>query len=101
MSKLPPPPPPPPPGRGSAGGGPPRVPGDRRPGPPGDPNKRAGGWPRWAIYLLAGVLVLGLLVPSMWPRDEGEKITYTDFMALVRADKVDEIDISASGNISG
>ena len=37
----------------------------------------------------------------MWPRDDGEKITYTTFMELVRDDKVKEIDISASGTITG
>jgi cell division protease FtsH len=101
MSNLPPPPPPPPPGRGSAGGGPPRLP-NQRPQQPGEPNKRAGGWPRWAIYVLAGVLAIGLLVPSMWPRDDGEKITYTEFMSLVREDDVESVDINnSSGAISG
>ena len=101
MSNLPPPPPPPPPGRGSAGGGPPRLPGDRKPPPqPGDPAKKTG-WPRWAVYVLAGVLALALLVPSMWPREEGEKLSYTRFMELVRDNQVDTVDISASGTISG
>jgi len=37
----------------------------------------------------------------MWPRDEGEKLSYTRFMELVRDNQVDTVDISASGTISG
>ena len=51
--------------------------------------------------MLAGVLALALLVPSMWPREEGEKLSYTRFMELVRDNQVDTVDISASGTISG
>ena len=61
MSNLPPPPPPPPPGRGSSGGGPSRSPfernGDRRPTPQGGEPQRKPGFPRWALYVIAGVLV--------------------------------------------
>src|SRR5688572_30425558 len=85
MSNLPPPPPPPPPGRGQAGGGPQRNPferpssngsngnnnnnNDRRPNQQPGETPRRQGFPRWALYVLAAVLAIGLLVPSMWPRD--------------------------------
>jgi len=100
MSNLPPPPPPPPPGRGS-GGGPPRLPGKRPAPQPGEP-ARKGGWPRWAIYVLVGVVILALILPSMWPRDNGTELTYTEFMDQVRAGQVQEVAIStSSGSISG
>jgi cell division protease FtsH len=106
MSNLPPPPPPPPPGRGPAGGGPPRNPferGDRRPNQQqnGDQPRRPG-FPRWALYVLAGVLAIGLLVPSMWPRDEGDDITYSEFIQRVQSGEVASVEINnSSGTISG
>ena len=87
MSNLPPPPNPPPPGRGPARGGSQRPSGDRKPPAPGGGDqqpRRTGGWPRWALYVLAGVVAAALLLPSLWPRDDGEQITYTQFMEQVR-----------------
>ena len=105
MSNLPPPPPPPPPGRGPARGGPQRPSGDRRPPNPngGDPSQRKpGGWPRWALYVLAGVVAAALLLPSLWPRDEGQQITYTEFMEHVEDGDVQSVEINnSSGAISG
>jgi len=105
MSNLPPPPPPPPPGRGPAGGGPPRNPferGDRRPNQQDGEQPRRPGFPRWALYVLAGVLAIGLLVPSMWPRSEGDDISYSEFIQHVQADEVASIEINnSSGTISG
>ena len=83
MSNLPPPPPPPPPGRGR---GQQRPSGDQRPTPPGggsgggDGSRRPGSWPRWTMWVLLGVVALALLLPSLWPSESGEKITYTEFM---------------------
>ena len=105
MSNLPPPPPPPPPGRGSAGSGPSRPQrnsnnnaggGNRPPTPPGETPKRAGGVPRWALYVLGAVLVLALFLPSLWPSNSGDKIDYTTFMNEVIAGKVDTAEVNNS-----
>ena len=107
MSNLPPPPPPPPPGRGSAGSGPSRPQrnsnnnnnaggGNRPPTPPGETPKRAGGVPRWALYVLGAVLVLALFLPSLWPSNSGNKIDYTTFMNDVVAGKVDTAEVNNS-----
>src|SRR5688572_727209 len=105
MSNLPPPPPPPPPGRGPARGGPQRPSGDKRtPNPNGgdQPQRKPGGWPRWALYVLAGVVAAALLLPSLWPRDEGSQVTYTQFMQQVEDGKVESVEINnSSGAISG
>jgi cell division protease FtsH len=102
MSNLPPPPPPPPPGRGPGSGGP-RPSGDRRPpfgggGGNGDGQRRPGGWPRWALYVLAGVVAVALLLPSMWPSEDGERITYTEFLELVREERVASVEINNSSS---
>ena len=95
MSNLPPPPPPPPGGRGSNGPSGPQPPErGRRP--------FGGGWPRWTIPVLLGVLLLSFVVPRLWPSDEGEKLTYTEFIAKVEAGQVESVDINnATGSING
>ncbi|MET0145965.1 MAG: ATP-dependent zinc metalloprotease FtsH [Ilumatobacteraceae bacterium] len=104
MSNLPPPPPPPPPGRGR---GQQRPSGDNRPtpsggngnpGPDGSGGRRPGGWPRWTMWVLLGVVALALLLPSLWPSSSGEKITYTQFMDQVREGQVDSVVINNSSN---
>jgi cell division protease FtsH len=52
--------------------------------------------------VLAAVLALALLVPSMWPRDEGDKITYNEFLTSVRQGEVSNITINnSSSTITG
>jgi cell division protease FtsH len=46
--------------------------------------------------VLFGVLAAALMLPSFWPRNNGEKIAYTDFMQLVREGKVESIEINNS-----
>jgi cell division protease FtsH len=102
MENLPPPPPPPPPGRGRPQGSqPPRDPrvppgdGQRRPGRPGS-------WPRWVLWVLAGLLLATILVPSLLPDDNGDELTYSEFIAAVEAGDVASIEINNSnGRISG
>jgi cell division protease FtsH len=99
MSNLPPPPPPPPPGRGR---------GQQRPGDQRQPGNQGGGgdggvrrpsnWPRWSIWLIAGVILLALLVPGLWPDDKGQKITYTEFMTQVREGNVESVVVNNSTN---
>jgi cell division protease FtsH len=89
MSNLPPPPPPPPPGRGQHNG-------------PQPPAKRAGGWPRWALPVILAVLVGLLLFNQLWPSDDGEKLSYTEFIAKVEVDQVAEFTLTNGSNtISG
>jgi cell division protease FtsH len=98
MSNLPPPPPPPPPGRNSGG--------QKQPGP--QPPERGGrpsfgaGWPRWTLPVMIAVLVAMFVLPRFWPSDEGEKLTYTDFIDLVKTGDVATVTINNTNNrISG
>jgi cell division protease FtsH len=93
MSNLPPPPPPPPPGRGRGQ----QRPGER-PGGQGDGLRRPGNWPRWSIWVIAGVILMALLLPGLWPDEEGQKITYTEFMTQVREGNVESIVVNNSTN---
>ena len=94
MSNLPPPPPPPPPGRGQHQGPQP---------PPRGGRKAAGaGWPRWTIPVLLAVLIGTLVLNQVWPNDEGEKLSYTEFISAVRGDLVKEFTLTNGSNtISG
>ncbi len=93
MRNLPPPPPPPPPGRGRGQQRP-----DRPGGQGGDGIRRPGNWPRWSIWVIAGVILLALLVPGLWPDEQGQKITYTEFMEQVEAGNVESIVVNNSSN---
>src|SRR5215210_89032 len=97
MSNLPPPPPPPPPGR---------SPGGRPPGP--KPPERGGrkgfgaGWPRWTLPVMFAVLLAMFVLPQFWPSDSGDKLDYTEFIAMVKDGKVDSVTINNStGRITG
>ncbi|MFK8022604.1 MAG: ATP-dependent zinc metalloprotease FtsH [Ilumatobacter sp.] len=111
MSNLPPPPPPPPPGSGR---------GQRRPGKPerpapknkfepeGPPNNTGAegeertGFPRWGWWII-GIVALGaLLVPSLWPSNDGESIDYTEFIAEVDAGNIETALVNTgNGRITG
>ena len=94
MSNLPPPPPPPPPGRGQQSGPQPPT------GGKGGPLK--GGWPRWTVPVLLVVLVGTLLLNQAWPSDEGEKLSYTQFVTAVEKNEVVKFTLTnGSNNISG
>ncbi|NND74656.1 MAG: ATP-dependent zinc metalloprotease FtsH [Ilumatobacter sp.] len=104
MSNLPPPPPPPPPGRGR--GQQQRQkdhtpPGDLK--PDGTPaTKGPGSWPRWTLWLMAGVLAAVVLVPTLWPSDSGESLEYSEWRELVIDGKIATAEINTgSGKISG
>src|SRR5262245_31721908 len=112
MDKLPPPPPPPPPGRGRQGqqpgpGGGPSP--DRRPardgklpGMGGDGERKGSAMRRWLPWVLAGAFIAVFLVPSLMSHDNGDEMTYTDFIALVEADKVSSVQVeTGTGKISG
>jgi cell division protease FtsH len=107
MSDLPPPPPPPPPpGRepsGRSGNG--RSSGGRGPG--SDPDRqRSGGRepnarptvPRWAIWVLIGVVLLLLFGPRLWPQEDRESLSYTEFLDQVTQGQVESVTINNSTN---
>jgi cell division protease FtsH len=80
---------------------PPTGPGANRPangnGRPGDQ-----GWPRWTIWVLFAVIAGALLLPSLLSSNQGEQITYGDFLNDLRADQVQEATFNnTNGNISG
>ncbi len=107
MSNLPPPPPPPPPGRGR--GQQPRRsdhagPGTSRDnfGDDGSETAKPGRWPRWTVWVLVGVLAAAFLVPSLWPSNDGESLTYTEWISQVEEGNVSTAVINTgSGKITG
>ena len=108
MSNLPPPPPPPPPGRGhgqqrrtdSDRKTPERGQGDQTPGT--GSTRGPGRMPKWAIWVLVGVLAAAFLVPSLWPSDSGESLTYNEWRTQVVEGNIDTAVINTgSGKITG
>jgi cell division protease FtsH len=54
------------------------------------------------MWVLLGVVALALLLPSLWPDQSGDKITYTEFMNQARQGEVESIVINnSSGTITG
>jgi len=109
MANLPPPPPPPPPG---AGRGQRRSPKPERPTPrnkhehessgPGDAAESKPGFPRWGWWIIALVALGALLIPSLWPSNDGTAFSYTEFIAEVEDGNVAEIEVNkGSGKITG
>ncbi len=87
MSPQPPPPPPPPPRDNRSGSG-------RSP--------LQGGWPKWSLWVLGGVLVASLLFSSLFTGSQGESLPYSEFLEKVAAGEVDEIAWdNNSGDIDG
>ncbi len=87
MSPQTPPPPPPPPRDNRSGSG-------RNPLP--------GGWPKWSLWVLGGVLVASLAFSSFFTGAEGESLAYSEFLDQVEAGAVEEIRWdNNSGDIDG
>jgi cell division protease FtsH len=92
MQQQSPPPPPPPPGRQSSGG---------QSGGSGG-SGFFGGMPRWSLWVLLGVLVLGFGVASLFPSGTSEDLTYSEFRQEVLAGDVEQITIdNNNGDITG
>jgi cell division protease FtsH len=54
------------------------------------------------MWILLGVVALALLLPSLWPNQSGEKISYSEFMTQASAGKVESVVINnSSGTING
>ncbi len=69
-------PPPPPPGRN------PRLPS----------KPEGGGWPKWSVWVVMGVLATLLIVTMAAPRDESSTIPYTEFLQKVEAGEVEAVE---------
>jgi cell division protease FtsH len=82
--QSPPPPPPPPRDRGQAAG----------------PNLK--GLPRWSLWALLAVVVIGLGLASTLPTDNPPSKSYSDVLTATKADQVKSIDWdNTNGSISG
>ena len=71
MSSQGPTPPPPPPGRNSK-----------------MPARPESGWPRWSAWIVVGVLILLLFMASGMDTDDGNELTYTEFLEEVDDGKI-------------
>ncbi|HEU5083794.1 MAG TPA: ATP-dependent zinc metalloprotease FtsH [Acidimicrobiales bacterium] len=89
MQPQSPPPPPPPPGRDAKGG-------------PLGRNARTGGMPRWSLWVLIGVLLLGFVLAGFFPGEPREDLTYSEFRAAVVEGRVERIEVDNNdGDIDG
>ncbi|MEX0848576.1 MAG: ATP-dependent zinc metalloprotease FtsH [Ilumatobacteraceae bacterium] len=86
MSNLPPPPPPPPPGRTPGGR---QQPGQQPPERGGSGRPSFGsGWPKWTLPVMVAILVTMFVLPRFWPSDQGDQLSYTEFIAQAEAGEV-------------
>ena len=69
-------PPPPPPGRN------PRLPS----------KPEGGGWPKWSVWVVMGVLATLLIVTMAAPSDDSSTIAYTEFLDEVRAGQIESVE---------
>ncbi len=82
--KAPPPPPPPPPPKRAGSGG-------RPPAPEGSPNRSDVRLPRWAVLLLAAMLIALVAFPLLSPSDSSSQITFQELRQEVEAGNVAKI----------
>ena len=106
MDKLPPPPPPPPPGRGRSSGSKPER--DRKPsftgsgGGSGDGTPTPNSWRRWLPWVAIGVFLAIFLVPTLLSGDEGEDVSFSEFISNVAAGEVATVEWeNGTGKITG
>ncbi|MPY94174.1 MAG: ATP-dependent zinc metalloprotease FtsH [Acidimicrobiia bacterium] len=73
--------------------------------PPGQqrgPNGREQGFPKWALWVMLGLVVAVLAVSSFASQPEGDKVNYSDFIAQVQEGRVESITFdNTNGRISG
>ncbi len=116
MSSLPPPPPPPPPGRGRGSKRPDDAPGRRTPdrqpnsdkgdglnadGTPAT-GRGPGSWPRWSLWLLAGLLLAVVIASFAWPSESGESLEYSEWRTQLIEGNIETATIeNGSGAITG
>jgi hypothetical protein len=86
MQPQSPPPPPPPPGREAKGGA--------------SGGARMGGMPRWSVWVLLGVLLLGFVLAGFFPGEPREDMTYSEFREAVSEGRVATIEIDNNNGSS-
>jgi len=60
------------------------------------------GWPKWTLPVMIAVIVAMFVLPQLWPSDDGEKLTYTEFIDRVERGDVRSVTINNSnGRITG
>jgi cell division protease FtsH len=78
---------------------------DGSPGPDGRGQSKFGGdqgWPRWMIWVLLGVIVAALLLPTVLSSSSGNEIGYGEFVNHLKANEVKDAEFNnANGQISG
>ena len=58
--------------------------------------------PRWATWAIIAVVVLLIAGPRIWPQASATKVTYTEFLELVKQGKIQQVNINnLSNQISG
>ena len=58
--------------------------------------------PRWAVWVIAAFAMLLLFGPRLWPTENAEKLTYTEFLDQVREGRVEKVSINnATNEVSG
>jgi cell division protease FtsH len=59
-------------------------------------------FPRWAIWVLLGVVAVVFVLPLFLPRTERDKLTYSELLTQVRQDKVESVEWDNNdGSITG
>ncbi|MEY2405957.1 MAG: cell division protease FtsH, partial [Acidimicrobiaceae bacterium] len=77
------------------------------PPPPRDQRSSSGrsgmqGLPRWSFWVLGGVLIAALLLPSLLTTDQGQGITYSDFLDRVKNEQIASVEWdNSTGDITG
>jgi cell division protease FtsH len=71
----------------------------------GEGNSRFGGdqgWPKWMIWVLLGVLVAALFLPTLLSSNEGTSVSYGDFITKLKDDQVTSAEYdNTNGQITG
>lgn len=63
---------------------------------------RLGGMPRWSLWVLVGVLLLGFVLAGLFPTEPREDLTYSEFRSAVTDGRVETIEIDNNdGDIDG
>ncbi|HJO80188.1 MAG TPA: ATP-dependent metallopeptidase FtsH/Yme1/Tma family protein, partial [Acidimicrobiales bacterium] len=71
----------------------PTKPSQGKPRPDAGSTRRDQGWPRWGIWLMMGLIGAALFFPSFLPTDEAEVVSYDQFLNLVVADEVTDVQV--------
>jgi cell division protease FtsH len=78
---------------------PPPPPHGRNPKPAG---RQDGGWPRWSAWIVVGILVTLFAASFLAAGDDGNQVSYTEFIEQVEAGRVESIEFNnTNGRISG